>query len=972
MSFCNVGLLHLMLLMTATAGLNSSSATAARPAKKNPAWIHYIDAIYASCISQENSGINMKLTTLFHCFHAQREYLQCIPSAHLSDKFLAITRASSDLQTPCGFIHLSNEKEASFTTRKWTIAVYSQLYLNLTFLEFDLPMSYGKCDRSQGSEHLAIRPDLNSLDLSRKDSVFLCGEQSPFSLVWRDSLASLVYRRVSSITQIGHFRIQYQVCDQKVRTPKVHTIYRASVLQTADSTRLKLSKIPVYENYGPKHLIYTVHLLGNRLKLLDILFVLVDTRKEHFSVDAFDAPGPAELHRHPTKNQVVDSEWINFSMFQAYLQITCEKYHCGGFFIKYRWTSALPYAYRVKLNRDLTITVNNDFSGICSRDNHWYCMFSMDTQSRENVEISLQKVNFHGPDYPGGFRTPYNCLLAGVTIADKYRTSFTSSDESYIKDLGDIPRDLAVDSVLPEITTCHDVPLAVGDRVVWGFPIDTLVSYGSKMLLVIYAYGAYVDLKKSEIRMVVRASYSAGLIVSCPSLPADGFLEIGTREHSGGVITLQAKAAACPLGNFLYVWLTSGESLVVKQDGELSTIVVFCTYPRLSVTRVGIYPHLWKQIGSVKARSLIVQMNPYAGDRNTDCFFDVMDFRKSQPLTYDLSIKVPVILGRVPFRVVARNLTSGDMNFGRSDQLTGQYLLLQILTILTYISVKINVSLPCPEAVRLGESGETDKMFEHHLQQTADTGDCRNYMIPLWNKYQNNSDDNNNTYLIYLPKIPIIMSFDGIRGTKRKLGKLSALLFNWDMGEFLFIIKIHLHGKCAQHCKHITVRIVYRTLVSHNIVSLQWNLVLNSSDSQIILSDMPVSGVLLYVMSRNDKCLQRGCSAKIDIKHGSKQDHAQSIWNVSASDQTPFAEYHLLWSHGEYTWSEAEEICQELDGMHLASISSEEEYLLITRMLLGGVYRVFHTDKRFLPILTPCLIGSPLCLIHIGLKRQVS
>ena len=58
--------------------------------------------------------------------------------------------------------------------------------------------------------------------------------------------------------------------------------------------------------------------------------------------------------------------------------------------------------------------------------------------------------------------------------------------------------------------------------------------------------------------------------------------------------------------------------------------------------------------------------------------------------------------------------------------------------------------------------------------------------------------------------------------------------------------------------------------------------------------------------------------------------------------------------------------------MHLASISSEKEYLLITRMLLGGVYREFDTDKFHLPLLTPCLMGSPLCLIYIGLKRQVS
>ena len=957
--------------MTTTAVLNSNSAIAARQGKKKATWIQYIDAMYAACISERDLEINMKLTTLFHCFHAQREHLQCIPLVHLSDNFISISRTSSDLQTPCGFIHLSHKKEASLTTRQWTIAVYSQLHLNLTFLEFDLPMSYGKCDRNEGPEHLVIRPRRNSLDLSRKESVFLCGRHSPFSLVWRNSLALLVYRRVPSITQTGQFRIRYQVCDHRDRTPKVHTINRASDLQSGVSTRLKLSKLPFYDNYGPKHLIYTLHLLGNRLKLLDIMFVLVETRKKHFSVDAFDGPGPAELHRHPTKDQMLDTKWIEFSMFQAYLQITCEKYHCGSIFIKYRWTSALPYAYPVKLSRDVTITVNKEFTRICSRDNHWYCMFNIDAYTRENVEISLRKVNFHGgPDFLGGLSKPYNCLLAGVTIADGHRSIFMSSDESYIKDLGDIPRDLAVNSVLPEITTCHDVPLTAGDKVVWGFPIDTFVSYGSTMLLVIYAYGAYVDLSKSDIKIVARPSYSAGLIVSCPSLPADGYLEIGTLHVSGRVLISHVKPLNCPNGNILYVQLGSPKSLSAPQGSELVTAVVFCTHPQLRITIVGIYPRLNYQIGSVKVRSILVQINPYAGDMDMDCYFQVNDLRVSQHLNYDLSVKVPVIIGRAPFSVGARSLTSDQMKFGEKEQLSGQYLQLQVFTPSMYVSAEINASLPCPEAVRLEQSGETVKIFKRRLRQTEDTADCRNYMIPLWNSDENNN--NNNTHLIYLPRTRIIASLGEQIKSKLKMGKLSVLLFNLALGELHFIVKIRLHGKCGQHCKRITVRIVYRALVSRNIVLLRWNLVLKSSDSEVILSDMPLSGVLLYIMSQNDQCLQRGCSAKIDIKHDSKQDHALFIWNGSASDQTPFAEYHLLWSHGEYSWGEAEEMCQELDGMHLASISSEKEYLLITRMLLGGVYREFDTEKRFLPILTPCLMGSPLCLIHIGLKRQVS
>ena len=480
---------------------------------------------------------------------------------------------------------------------------------------------------------------------------------------------------------------------------------------------------------------------------------------------------------------------------------------------------------------------------------------------------------------------------------------FMTSDESYIKDLGNIPRDLAVNSVLPEITTCHDVPLTVGNRVVWGFPIDTFVSYGSTMLLVIYAYGAYVDLSKSDIKIVARPSYSTGLIVSCPSVPTDGYLEIGTLQVSGSAVTAHAKPLECPMGNILYVKLGTMKPSAVARDTELFTLVVFCTYPQLGITAVGIYPHLSV---SMKDRSFVVQVNPYAGDMDMECRFQVNDARALQRLTYDLSVRVPVILGRIPFSVGAKTLTSDLMEFGQRKQLSGQYLQLQFVALSMYISVEINASLPCHEGVRLEQSGETVKILKRHLRQTADTADCRNYIIPLWIIDQNNNNNNNNTHLIYLPKIQIMTSLDIVTKSKFKMGKLSILYFNRILGEFLFIVKIHLHKKCGQHCKYITVRIVYRALVSHSIVSLRWNLVLNSSDSEVILSDMPVSGVLLYIISENDKCLQRGCSAKIDIMHGSKLDHAMSIWNATASDQTPFAEYHLLWSHGYYAWDEAE------------------------------------------------------------------
>ena len=968
---CDAGLLQLRLLLVVTAAVLISNSATPRQGKNMSTWSQYPDAMCAVCISQEDPRISMKLTTLLHCFKVQRKHLQCAISNQLSDNFLAPTGTISGLQTPCGLIHLSNESEASFSRRQWTIIVHSQLYLNLTFLELVLPMPYGRCDLSQGSEHLLIRPEINSLNLTMKDAVFLCGEHSPFSLVWTDSRALLVYRRGTSVTQVGHFRVQYQVCDQRIRIPKVHIIRQASVFQAAGKTSLQFSKLRFFES-GPKHVMYTVHLLGNRLKLLDVMFIVVDTGKEHFSVDAFDGPGPAELHRHPSEHQALVTEGIHFSTFQAYLQITCEKYHCGGIFMKYEWTSTPLYRYKVMLSEDFIITFS-DFAGICSQGNRWYCMFSIATHIGENVEISLQTVHFHGPDYLGGFSEPYNCLLAGVTIADEYRTTFMKNEDSYFKDLGNIPRDLAVDSIFPEITTCYDVPLAVGDSVVWGFPIDTFVSYGPRLILVIYAYGAYVDLNKSAFKMVARPLHSAGLIVSCPTILTDGYLGIGAQGFSGRVPVSQMKPLICRMGNVLYVRLTS---LQQERDNALSSNVIICTRWERSLTTVTTAPALTAQLAPGAVRSLFVQRNPYTAKTEMNCHIKIVDAGVTKHLHYDLSVKVPVIVGTIPYRVAATSSTSDILHFGKRKQLTGQYSMLHIWTLsLHNINIEVNASLQCAKAIRHHVNGESENEFHLHLQEAADAPYCQNYLIPLWNNDNDSSSSNNkdnNSHLVYFPKAPYLKAVDSFIDNEGKVGKLTALFLNQNIAKFLFIAKIHLNDNCPQHCKHISVQIVYRALVSHNIVSLQWHLLLNSSGFQVTLSDIPISGVLLYITLLNDTCIENVCSANIDIQHDDKEDHALSIWNGSASDQTPFVEYRLLWSDREYTWNEAEEICQELGGMHLASISSEKEYLLITRMLLGGAYHVFDADKLCLPILTPCLMGSPLCVIHIGLKRQVS
>ena len=62
-------------------------------------------------------------------------------------------------------------------------------------------------------------------------------------------------------------------------------------------------------------------------------------------------------------------------------------------------------------------------------------------------------------------------------------------------------------------------------------------------------------------------------------------------------------------------------------------------------------------------------------------------------------------------------------------------------------------------------------------------------------------------------------------------------------------------------------------------------------------------------------------------------------------------------------------ICLQMDGMHLASMTTPEEYTLVSGFLAGDDYQ--RSDNNAFKLLAPCRAGSPLCIIYIGMKAQV-
>lgn len=100
------------------------------------------------------------------------------------------------------------------------------------------------------------------------------------------------------------------------------------------------------------------------------------------------------------------------------------------------------------------------------------------------------------------------------------------------------------------------------------------------------------------------------------------------------------------------------------------------------------------------------------------------------------------------------------------------------------------------------------------------------------------------------------------------------------------------------------------------------------------------------------------------------ENNALPFQKAIASDKQPptFAESVLYWTSQEYTWYEAENVCKQTGDMHLASITNEEEYILVQGILAGDKSAIELNATR---ILTPCRFGSSLCAIYIGLQVHV-
>lgn len=183
------------------------------------------------------------------------------------------------------------------------------------------------------------------------------------------------------------------------------------------------------------------------------------------------------------------------------------------------------------------------------------------------------------------------------------------------------------------------------------------------------------------------------------------------------------------------------------------------------------------------------------------------------------------------------------------------------------------------------------------------------------------------------------------------------MMLNWQIGEAGIIWSFKLNQECPHNCRRFQVQIAYWSAATWTAIVLEWQIYLTQNTYEIEIFDLPVTGTLVYIT----------CLSQYECQHCSLNVISKFAALVSDKHSTAFAEYVLYWTSQTYTWYEAEDVCRQTGEMHLASVTNEEEYILVKAILAG--YSYVGEIEQPVRILTPCRLGSILCVM--GLRVNV-
>lgn len=945
---------------------------------KQSQWRAYTDMMTATCVNRRESNLREQRTLLKACLTHQTDYLHC--GSFTPEQLPVLVLIGDKINSyrhmwPCGWGEIHHTRP--FPKRSFfNILVMIHFHINVTFHHFRLPMAFQTSDSFAFHDHVRFSTELNNAE---SDHVFF-GWRPPFWIKWDHNQLFVKY-----IGSTGSFQMQYQVCEPYRQSLFVSKLFESPIYRFHNSaTTIMTTGLPFWPVSDSLSL-YSFHIIGSKMRALDLTIGFYDLYRGVLDVKAYEGPVAFEDYEHSDTRYLLQGQWIYFLTFQGYLQLWCTKQECHKLYVQFAWgfvveTSATLYA---PTNKRITFPSRHCQGNQMIRgpSSLLLCSYVLDSPPSQYLHVEIEELHFEGYDFVGNYSSDQTCLLAGLTLVDMARYYLVKTPEHYFKETGQLLEESIIDNIFPEITICHLIPfIDNATYVTYKIPMTKFTTTTSGLLVLIYAYGHHFDLMSSRVSIRVSMTSTIGLLLNCPIVSKDGFLQYNVDSSTSisfrkDYVSLLKQDMCSFSKHILFYFIQYGTSKSIK--------VIYCY--SYFVTYVQIISQLDDHLFENKNLVIQINVNPKLLD-TPECEIIEYDVKLRAIHSYVIEVQLShsmycaatslltPLINVVAFdnskgiKVHPNRLSSNNSNyvyrkssFKVNIHIRGQC-----------TQLCITVSSSCQKMKTVASADLSIKTAKQSLSRKEFSSACKSYELPqLLNRTLEFS-----TYEFYVSHhmamdiLKMAVSYD------IQIGRLSAEILNKEVPALYQLGVTLTADHCLDSCKQFDLTIAYEETTTGRLIWLQWDVYMGQSKAiNITIMQIPLNDWVIYVTPErhtfpcNDG--KNHCQQVIHFRTLSTQAvhrYAHRLIGGRHKDHNLVAHLVFVWTQQPHTWNEAKSICKAQD-MHLVSLASEAEYLLVLDLLLGEAPST--PDGADIPILTPCKLETPLCAIYIGVEMKV-
>lgn len=586
------------------------------------------------------------------------------------------------------------------------------------------------------------------------------------------------------------------------------------------------------------------------------------------------------------------------------------------------------------------------------------CYFMI--RSLTYVKATIKQVSMNGPSYFGDRKNERSCTTGGITLMDGVVPSIPDTVISVFTEL---------EKAMPAITLCHKTAFQTLNAAVWDLPMRTFLSSTQNLMVLVYAYGGYIDLTAMRVDLRITTSDQFGLSVTCPLIKKSQVLQLGKQPKIDPSRLKEYMRDLCPESNYLYMNLMyamiSGSKLIITY--------IYCT--------TGHQTTIYTSIGS--GPEYIVQYMPSESEESASVCRLYQHERSTSDRTFTLVYHVPfntVCMSHTFHDVAFQMTTVASSKSGRKSKINTidlpftswadvghfQNMLLEFPSSCMYL--KLSIAMRDPPCVNLEDSDfimtstDVSSDMDNFVRTYVSHRPCSD--IPLITRM------NRATYSLFT-RNSVRQFWDAVylsatahmtqKNEGRKLGHIGLTIW----------VQVNQTNHCRLRCHGFQIVIAYRNPISQDHLLFSWEL--RQENTMLALANSGIGAWLTYINTYpkgNPECqnIDRSaiCSLSLRPDDSLEQVTDETIETLSQEQEDVFADYHFFWGPMHQSWTEAANMC-ETRQLHLASISTEEEYNIVKGLLWGQGYRTGQTVSEDW-ILTPCRMESDVCFIYIGLN----